>query len=286
MEPPHHSKQAGTGRYRNRGRGGHFHYRGRRRGCIGNHGHQRPIQHGSRRRGGQASVGSRLCVASNQDQLSHSGESVSRHRGAGRQLGSAAFIRSVENIGGGGRSMLSPRGQGWLQAANPTNSATPPMTISGLCELPLVFNPEDRVRNVLVRVVEDLPYELIIEAAFLRKNGASSTSQQEEASNRHRNRHGCHSFRQRGLLRQKGSRDQWAGRQKPDRTAQGPKPRQSRACQRRRNSAPSGHSEGNRSPRKSPSRRQNPAWARWHGRTTAPCSGSYDRPDWCWCRAS
>ena len=35
-----------------------------------------------------------------------------------------------------------------------------------------MFNPEDRVRNVLVRVVEDLQYGLIIEAAFLRKNGS------------------------------------------------------------------------------------------------------------------
>ena len=62
---------------------------------------------------------------------------------------------------------MSPRGQGWLRAANPTSSAVSPMKISGLCEVPLVFSPEDRVRKVLVWVVEDLPYGLIIGAAFL-----------------------------------------------------------------------------------------------------------------------
>ena len=66
---------------------------------------------------------------------------------------------------------MSPRGQGWLRAANPTNSAVPPMIFLGSCELSLVFSSEDRLRKILVRVVEDLPYGLIIGAAFLRKNG-------------------------------------------------------------------------------------------------------------------
>ena len=85
-EPPRPSKQAGTGRYRNRGRRGHSYYRGRRRGRIANDGHQHLIYDGSRWQGGQASVGSHLCVASNQDQLPHSDGCVSRHRGGGRQL--------------------------------------------------------------------------------------------------------------------------------------------------------------------------------------------------------
>ena len=51
-----------------------------------------------------------------------------------------------------------------MRAANPASSATPPMIIAGSCELPLVFNPEDGVREVLVWVVEDLPYGLIIGA--------------------------------------------------------------------------------------------------------------------------
>ena len=67
---------------------------------------------------------------------------------------------------------MSPRGPGWLRAANPTSSAVLTMRISGSCELPLVFSPEDRVHKVLVRVVEDLPYDLIIGEAFLRKRGS------------------------------------------------------------------------------------------------------------------
>ena len=90
----------------------------------------------------------------------------------GGNYSSAAFVRSVERSGRGGQSVMSSRGQGWLRAANPTNSAVPPMRISGSCELPLVFSPEDRVRKVLVRVVEGLPYGLIIGAAFLRKNSS------------------------------------------------------------------------------------------------------------------
>ena len=50
------------------------------------------------------------------------------------------------------------------------------MKIAGSCELPLVFRPEDRVRKVLVRVVQDLPYGPIIGVAFLRKNGSLFSS--------------------------------------------------------------------------------------------------------------
>lgn len=68
--------------------------------------------------------------------------------------------------------MISLRGQGWLRAANPTSSATPSIKIAGSCELPLVFHPEGRVRKVVVRVVQDLPYGLIIGTAFSRMNGS------------------------------------------------------------------------------------------------------------------
>ena len=75
------------------------------------------------------------------------------------------------NTGEGvGQSIVSSRGEGWLRAANPASSATPPMKIAGSCELPLVFRPEHIVRKVLVRVVQDLSYALIIGAAFLRRN--------------------------------------------------------------------------------------------------------------------
>lgn len=44
------------------------------------------------------------------------------------------------------------------------------MNIKESCELPLVFNPQDRVQNVLIEEVEDFPYDSIITAAFLRRN--------------------------------------------------------------------------------------------------------------------
>ena len=41
------------------------------------------------------------------------------------------------------------------------------MNIVGSCDIPLVFMPEDRVRRVTVRVLEGLPYGLILGAACL-----------------------------------------------------------------------------------------------------------------------
>ena len=46
------------------------------------------------------------------------------------------------------------------------------MNIVGSCDIPLVFMPEDRVRRVTVRVVEGLPYGLILDAAFLRQHNS------------------------------------------------------------------------------------------------------------------
>jgi len=46
------------------------------------------------------------------------------------------------------------------------------MNIVGSCDIPLVFMPEDRVRRVTVRVVEGLPYGLILGAAFLRQHNS------------------------------------------------------------------------------------------------------------------
>ena len=47
------------------------------------------------------------------------------------------------------------------------------MKNSGSCELPLVFSTKDPVRKVLARVVEGLPYGLIIGAALLGKHGSN-----------------------------------------------------------------------------------------------------------------
>lgn len=90
----------------------------------------------------------------------------------GGDYASKAFVRSIEQNARGRESIMSTRGRGLLRAANPTNSAVPPMDILGSTDIPLVFPPEDQVRNVTVRVVEGLPYGLIVGAAFLRQNGS------------------------------------------------------------------------------------------------------------------
>ena len=43
------------------------------------------------------------------------------------------------------------------------------MNILGSTDVQLGLPPEDQVRNVTVRVIEGLPYDLGVEAAFLRK---------------------------------------------------------------------------------------------------------------------
>ena len=72
-----------------------------------------------------------------------------------------AFWKSFQAWGGKAVSRkLSSRGKHALLAllaANPDNSRVPGMQILGSTVLPIVFPPEDRVRNILVRVVQDLP---------------------------------------------------------------------------------------------------------------------------------
>ena len=46
------------------------------------------------------------------------------------------------------------------------------MNIIGSCDIPLVLMPEDRIRRMTVRMVEGLPYGLILGAAFLRQNAS------------------------------------------------------------------------------------------------------------------
>ena len=82
------------------------------------------------------------------------------------------FVRSIERNARGGERIISSKGKGSLRAANPIQSGVPPMNIVGSCDIPLVFMPEDRVRRVTVRVVEGLPYGLILGAAFLRQHNS------------------------------------------------------------------------------------------------------------------
>lgn len=90
----------------------------------------------------------------------------------GGNYASEAFIKSIQKHLFNGESIVSTKGKGLLRAANPTDSQVPPMKIIGSAHLPLVFPPEDQVRMLTVRVVDSLPYGLIMGAAFLREKGS------------------------------------------------------------------------------------------------------------------
>ena len=84
---------------------------------------------------------------------------------------SLGFWKSVQSWRGKAVSRkLSSRGKGALLAANPDSSGVPGMQIVGWTVLKIVFPREDCVRNILVRVVPDLPYRFILGASFFRAN--------------------------------------------------------------------------------------------------------------------
>ena len=69
-----------------------------------------------------------------------------------------------------GRSVttLAKHGRGALHAANPPSNKIPPMQILGSTTLPLKFPAETRVRKITFRVVDGLPYGLIVGADYLK----------------------------------------------------------------------------------------------------------------------
>ena len=69
---------------------------------------------------------------------------------------------------GGVSQKLSTRGKGALHAANPTHCNIP-MHVLGSARIPIVFLP-DCVHNIAVRIVEGLPYGLILGARFFYAN--------------------------------------------------------------------------------------------------------------------
>lgn len=83
---------------------------------------------------------------------------------------SVPFIRGIEQTEYEGRDMVSKRGRGRLRAANPSDSGVPPMNILGTCVLFLVFPPAGGSFGTKIRVVERLPFGLILGTAFMRRH--------------------------------------------------------------------------------------------------------------------
>ena len=59
-----------------------------------------------------------------------------------------------------------------LHAANPANRDVPSMRVLGSATIPEVWAPEDKVHNIAERVVDELPYGLIVGARFFRTNNS------------------------------------------------------------------------------------------------------------------
>ena len=83
---------------------------------------------------------------------------------------SRQFIESIEERDGWGKPLINPTGKGLLSAANPKNSAAPPMELVGSCLLPLIFAPVDQIFCVKFRGVKGLPYAMVLGAAFMTDN--------------------------------------------------------------------------------------------------------------------
>ena len=64
------------------------------------------------------------------------------------------------------RRNIDTSSAGFLEAANPSDSETPPMRILGSTVVPVLLESDSRVRNVVVRVVKDLPYGFIFGADY------------------------------------------------------------------------------------------------------------------------
>ena len=65
-------------------------------------------------------------------------------------------------------TLLMKHGRGALDAVNPPSNKIPPMRILGSTTLPLKFPAETWVRKITFRVVDGLPYGLIVGADYLR----------------------------------------------------------------------------------------------------------------------
>ena len=90
------------------------------------------------------------------------------------------FTKTVQTNLWGGRALINPAGKGSLRAANPKDSAVPPMEVIGSCVIPMMFSPVDKVFRISFRVVRDLPYAIVLGAAFMREHHSIISFREKE----------------------------------------------------------------------------------------------------------
>ena len=93
---------------------------------------------------------------------------------------SLAFMETVQTNLWGGKAIISSAGKGFLRAANPKDSAIPPMEVIGSGVIPVVFPPIDRVFRISSRVVRDLPYAVVLGAAFMKEHHSTISFRDKE----------------------------------------------------------------------------------------------------------
>ena len=93
---------------------------------------------------------------------------------------SLAFTETVQTNLWGGKAIISSAGKGFLRAARPKDSAIPPMEVIGSCVIPVVFPPIDRVFRISFRVVRDLPYAVVLGAAFMKEHHSTISFREKE----------------------------------------------------------------------------------------------------------
>ena len=92
---------------------------------------------------------------------------------------SLVFTKTVETNLRGGQSIINPSGEGFLRAANPRNSSVSLEVIES-CVIPLVFSPVDRVFSISFEVVRDLPYTVVLGAAFMKDHPSTISFREKE----------------------------------------------------------------------------------------------------------
>ena len=98
----------------------------------------------------------------------------------GGNYASLVFMKTVQTNLWGGKAIISSAGKGFLRAANPKGSAIPPMEVIGSGVKPVVFPPIDRVFRISSRVVRDLPYAVVLGAAFMKGHHSTISFRDKE----------------------------------------------------------------------------------------------------------
>ena len=98
----------------------------------------------------------------------------------GGNYASLAFIETVQTNLWGGKAIISSAGKGFLRAANPKDSAIPPMEVIGSCVIPVMFPPINRVFRISFRDVRDLLYAVVLGAAFMKRHHSTISFREKE----------------------------------------------------------------------------------------------------------